>query len=120
MNISEQVTEIMTANGPRIQEIFRDVSQRVKVYKRAINVWSFETVEERALETLLEQALTEHLEKMGVQQTLVTREFYTLVITGRPQEGIKIQVLHPLSEQASLLESFDGVQRMIESAYDGS
>src|SRR5262245_26421706 len=32
MNISEQVTEIMTANGPRIKEIFRDVSRRVKVY----------------------------------------------------------------------------------------
>ena len=120
MPISEQVAEIMTANEPRLKAVFREVSRRVKLYKKALNVWSFETVEERALEALLEQALTQHLENQGDRQTLVTHEFYTLVISGRPAEGVEIQVLHPLSEKTSLQESFDPVQKMIDSAFGGS
>jgi hypothetical protein len=121
MSIREQVAEIMTANQTRTNNMFRDVARRAKIYKKAHNIWSFETVEERALEALLEQALTEHLIEKGARQTLVTHEFYTIVVSGRPHSGgVSIRILHPLSEPTTLGESYDTIQKMIDSAFDGS
>jgi hypothetical protein len=119
MDVSEQVEEIVASNGPRIQATFGEVSRRVKMYKRAMNVWTFDTVEERALEVLLVQALTEHLESRA-PQTLVSSEFYAIRVQGRPPEGVEIQVFHPLSGECALNESYEPAQRLIDSAYEES
>jgi hypothetical protein len=117
MNISEQVQEIMTSNGERIKALFSDASRRAKLYKRAQNLWTCDVVEERALEALLAEALTRHLESRSPQATVVAREFYAMVVRGRPSEGVEIQVLHPMSHEAVLSDSYEPVQRMIDSAF---
>jgi hypothetical protein len=98
MTISEQVAEIMTANAARTQEMFRAAARHAQMYKRARNIWAFGPVEERAMEALLRDALTAHIRDKGAEQTLVSREFYAVLVTGRPPDGLTIQVLHPLAD----------------------
>jgi hypothetical protein len=117
MDISDQVQEIITSNGEKVRATFRDAATRAKLYKRAQNVWTCELVEERALEALLEEALTRHLESRD-PQTVVAREFYAILVRGRASEGIEIQVLHPMSSESVLSETYAPVQRMIDSAFD--
>ena len=117
MSVSEQVQEIITSNGPRIKGVFREVSRRAKLYKTAQNVWTCDAVEERGLEALLTDALTEHLESRATQ-TIVSREFYAIVVSGSPRDGVEIQVMHPISREVSLTDSYEPAQRMVDSAFD--
>ena len=117
MDVTEQVEEIITSNAPRIKEMFREISRRVKIYKSAMNVWTFDTVEERALDELLAKALRKHLDSHDFR-TLVSHEFYAILVQGRPTDGVEIQVFHPLSASKALVESYEPAQRLIETAYD--
>lgn len=118
MSVSEQVEEIIISNGQRLKDAFREVSVRVKIYKRAMNVWTCDLVEERALEALLNRALTQHLETHA-EETVVSEEFYAIAVSGTPGRGVTIQVMHPLFEKLELPETYERVQNMIDSAFEG-
>jgi hypothetical protein len=117
MNIADEVQEIITTNGPRIKAMFRMISRRAKLYKRARNVWTLDLVEEQALETLLVESLTRHLES-GADQTIVTGQFYALLVRGRCAGKLEMQVLHPMAERFALPESYEPAERMIDVAFD--
>jgi hypothetical protein len=117
MNIADEVQEIIASNGPRIKAMFRKVSRRAKLYKQARNVWTLDLVEEQALEAILVETLTRHLESRE-DQTIVTGKFYALLVRGRSVGNLEIQVLHPMAERFALPESYDPVQRMVDAAFN--